>query len=592
MTRPDKFSQLPPEILSSIFSYLGNDPPPPLSRRLLPYSRAARLQTVDILTIKQLAAFVEMLKSIRGAGALVKCFCVGLRETTEAVLAMEHPTLNELLNEALVLMPAVREMQAVDWMSTSFLLSDNAADSLCRSLRSLRISVLLAQINSTDFITYRLALLSRYPLLRTVEIMVLPYDPGSSAATQFDLFPAQDLDPVPLEMTHISHVEALTLGGPLCDQRVVNVFRAFRGLREVTMYDSFASQHIAPALAALDPTSLRALRLHRLIATPPPVTLPFQETDWSRFVELRELSIAMPIVSDALIATAVPTFTSLEELRFGTASNPTAAQIRQLLLPRPPALRLIELSNVTGDVGAPITPTTLPLVGAWLEAVRAAQTDPSEPPVPHFPLLDWRLPDWTEGFTPSEAETLFPLAREVGVELQGSVVSALLTTFLLERQIDVWQEQLEQQGGETGPPAEDGVDDEAREIMCRREFWDALALRYKARLFGAEMRVVQQQPADEAMGMFLSLCLFLPACAFWTSSLTSLAGRSREPIDWSRCELSSLSSDWRSRRGRTGSVPVGFGRYARSTIVLVARQHKQRADAASRPVGCPRRQDR
>jgi hypothetical protein len=33
------------------------------------------------------------------------------------------------------------------------------------------------------------------------------------------------------------------------------------------------------------------------------------------------------------------------------------------------------------------------------------------------------LPDWTEGFTPSEAETLFPLAREVGVELQGSVVS-------------------------------------------------------------------------------------------------------------------------------------------------------------------------
>ncbi|GAA5861054.1 hypothetical protein JCM3774_002176 [Rhodotorula dairenensis] len=509
MPAPDRFSQLPPEILSSIFSYLGTDPPPPLSRRLLPYSRAARLQTVDILTIKQLGAFVDMLKSVRGAGALVKCFCVGLRETTETVLAMEHPTLNELLAEALSLMPAVREMQAVDWMSTSFLLSDNAADSFCRSLRSLRISVLLAQINSADFITYRLALLARYPLLRRVEIMVLPYDPGSSAATQFDLFPAQDLDPAPLEMTHISHVEALTLGGPLCDQRVVNVIRAFRSLREVTMYDSFASQHIAPALAAVDPTSLRALRLHRLIATPPPVALPFQETDWSRFVGLRQLSIAMPVVSDSLVA-AAPTFSSLEELRFGTASNPTAAQIRQLLLHRLPALRLVELSNVTGDVGAPITPATLPLVGTWLEAVRAAQTDPSEPPIPHFPLLDWRLPDWTEGFTPSEAETLFPLAREVGVELQGSVVSALLTTFLLERQIDVWQEQLEnaesqqqhqQQPGaeEAAAPAEDAVDDEAREIMCRREFWDALALRYKARLFGAEMRVVQPSQVEEAM---------------------------------------------------------------------------------------------
>ncbi|GAA5986783.1 hypothetical protein JCM10908_000897 [Rhodotorula pacifica] len=502
-TKVDKFSQLPPEILSSVFSYLGNDPPPPLSRRLLPYSRAARLQTVDILTIKQLEAFVEMLKTIRGAGALVKCFCIGLRESTETVLAMEHPTLNELLSEALALLPAVREMQAVDWMSTSFLLSENAAESFCRSLRSLRLSVLLAQINSADFVTYRLALLSRYPLLRSVEVMVLPYDPGSSAATQFDLFPAQDLEPAPLEMTHISHVETLTLGGPLCDQRVVNVFKAFRGLHEVTMYDSFASQHIAPALASLDTTSLRALRLHRLIATPPPVTLPHQETDWSRFSGLRELSIAMPVSSDSLFA-AAPTFTSLAELRFGTTSNPTAAQIRQLLLHRPPALRVIELSNVTGDVGAPITPATLPLVGTWLEAVRAAQTDPSEPPIPHFPLLDWRLPDWSEGFTPSEAETLFPLARDVGVELRGSVVSALLTTFLLERQIDFWQEQLEsapqsqqqqqqqQQSGREASSAADGVDDEAREVMCRREFWDALALRYKARLFGAEMRVIQQ----------------------------------------------------------------------------------------------------
>ncbi|POY74071.1 hypothetical protein BMF94_2883 [Rhodotorula taiwanensis] len=474
----DRFSLLPPEILSSIFSYLHTDPPPPLSRRLLPYSRAARLHTVDIVTIKQLVGFVDMLKAIRGAGALVKCFCVGLRETTETVLAFGEGTgLNDLLSAALALMPAVREMQAVDWMSTSFVLSDNAAESLCRSLRSLRISVLLAQINSSDFITYRLALLSRYPTLRAVEIMVLPYDPGSTAAMQFDLFPAQDLDPQPLEMVQISHVESLTLGGPLCDQRVVNVLRAFRGLREVAMYDSFASQHIAPALAALDAASLRSLRLQRLVTTPPPVTLPFQDTDWSRFLHLRELIIGMPIASDSLFS-ACPTFTSLEELRFGATSNVTVAQARQVLMHRPASLRLLELSNVSGDVGAPITPATLPLVGSWLEAVRVAQADTSEPPVPHFPLLDWRLPAWTEGFTPSEVETLFPLAREVGVELRGSAISALLTTFLLERQIDVWQEQLD--GTRTG----EDVDDEAREVMCRREFWDALALRYKARLLG------------------------------------------------------------------------------------------------------------
>lgn len=465
--------------------------------------------------MKQLAAFVKMLQSIRGAGALVKSFAIGLRETTETLVGMERPTLNELLKTALDLMPAVRELQAVDWMSTSFVLSDNATDSICRTLRSLRLSVLLGQINSTDFITYRLALLSRYTRLRTVEVMVLPYDPGASATTQFELFPAQDLEPPPLDMQLIQHVEALALGGPLCDQRVVNLLRAFRGLRDVSMYDSFASPHIAPALAALDPTALQALRLQRLVTTPPPVNLPFQDTDWTRFMHLRTLVVGMPLASDSLFA-ACPSFTRLEELRFGATSNPTVAQLRQVLLHRPSSLRLLELSNVTGDVGGPITPDTLSIVANWLLFTEVAQQDNGDWPGPIFPLHDWHLPKWTEGFSPSEAETLFPLARQVGVELQGSLLSALLTTFLLDRQIDVWQDQL------VAFPNGPEVDEETKEVMCRREFWDALALRYKARLLGTGS-VVQQLSGDQSTGAARSIAALLegPRLELMSSFLSS-----------------------------------------------------------------------
>ncbi|BGP23705.1 hypothetical protein Rt10032_c05g2570 [Rhodotorula toruloides] len=468
-------SVLPPEILTAIFLQL-DDPPSPLSRRLLPYSRAARLQHVEITSYKQLLLFVRTLRTVQGSGMLVKSFSTCLREETETLLAIERPTLNMLLHDAFALMPAVKEVVAANWIVASLILSEGTPKSLSRSMRSLRLSLLLGQITNTDFITYRLALLSRYESLRKLEIMVLPYDPGASAATAFDLFPAADLSPPPLDMELVSQVEHLTLGGPLCDQRIVNVLRAFEGLSEVTVYDSFASPHVAACLAAIDTKNLRSLRLLRLVATPPPVELPMQETDWTRYANLRELFLGMPVCSDELAATLASSQT-LEELYFGGYSNPTASQIRHILHHRRPALRLLSLSHVTGEVGEPITPDALPSISTWLDAVRAISHDPtSTNVVPVFPLLDWRLPSWTEPFTPSDAESLFPLARQAGITLTGSLLSAVLTTYVLERQLDVWQGQVDLGGGE------DAIDEETKQVMASKPFWDALSLRYKARL--------------------------------------------------------------------------------------------------------------
>ncbi|GAA6014687.1 hypothetical protein JCM10207_006903 [Rhodosporidiobolus poonsookiae] len=470
---PDRLTKLPPEILHSIFTLI-DDAPPLLSHALLPYTRAALFHTVHITSLRQLEAFHRTLCDVPGVGGLVRRFLIGLVEGTEVILAKEKPSLRELLLETIALMPAVKEVQSGEFLSTSVLISDGAATgATLRSMRILHLAILLTQLNATDFITYRLSLLSRYSTLRQLKIMVLPYDPGSNNAVAVDLFPATEASLPTLDMQPISHIEHLSLGGPLCDQRVTNVLRAFSSLQEVALYDSFASRHIGPVLAALDPTRLRSLRLQRLITTPPPTNLPAQEPDWSRFTALTDLFIGAPNSLDALVA-ALPSLPHLESLHFGPTSDPSAAHVHHLLTHRPAALRSLTLSHLTGNVGAPVTSSTLPSVLAWLAAMDAALSDPTLD-APPFPLEAWRLPSWTPDFPHSVCEALFPLARSVGVELGGTAVSACLTTYVLERMLDVWQS-----------GAVEEMSEEERGALEKREFWDALALRYRARLLGED----------------------------------------------------------------------------------------------------------
>ncbi|GAA5927475.1 hypothetical protein JCM3775_005994 [Rhodotorula graminis] len=483
----DRLSYLPAEVLADIFSYLAPNPPAPLSRRLLPYSRTAKLARVDIQSVKQLKSFVDTVKGTPALGGYVRSLTLNLRDTTETILALET-AFNDTLGEALALLPAVKEVDAVDWMTTSFLLSDNAvAAAAAHPLHTLRLSILLTQLNSLDFVTYRLALLARYPRLRKVEITVLPFDPGSTSAVAFDLFPASDLAPAALDMAPIAQVDKLVVVGALCDQRVVNILRAFHGVRDVELADTFASRHIAPALAALDPSALRGLVLRRYLV-PPPVDLPAQETDWARFANVHELSFALPIGSPDALAAALPSFSNLSRVVFGAGSDPSAALVQHLVAHRPPLLREVVLSHVTGMVGESLSPESVPAVASWLEAMTAAviasrSPDASDDPgaaaraVPPFPLDGWLLPQWCPDFTPSDAEALLPLARSVGVALGGTFISACLTTYVLDRQVDLWLGH----DGESGAGVRDMGDDE-REVICDRSFWDALALRYAARL--------------------------------------------------------------------------------------------------------------
>ncbi|CEQ40546.1 SPOSA6832_02175, partial [Sporobolomyces salmonicolor] len=491
----DRLTSLPPEILGFIFSYLHDDPPDPPCRKLVPYVRSARLCRVELSSFDQLTRFTVMLRVVPGAGTYVKILRIRLGDGTEEVLAREKPTLAELLIETLRLTPQVKELHVGDWMSSSFVLTEQAALVASRSIRNLVLSVLLIQLNATDFITYRLAALARYPALQQVELVVLPYDPGSSTSTVFDLFPANDPAPS-LDVIPISQVADLTLIGPLCDQRVVNILRAFSGLLNVELVDSFASKHVAPLLGALDPGRLRKLRLARIYANRPPIDLPLQEFDWSRLSLLEELIIEMPVMTDS-VSSGLSSLPNLASLTFGSSSNPSSSHIRHLLTHRPPSLSSLTLSHITGQVGSPINEHTFPPVLAWLAAVTNPNPASDDPAPVVFPLLDWDLPIWTDEFDPNDAETLFPLARSAGIRIGGTLISAMLTAYVLDKQLDGWRAL-----GVGGDELEGEEVAEMMEAFSNRVFWDALALRYKARLLGVEEVVggaVQAEQVEDAM---------------------------------------------------------------------------------------------
>ncbi|GAA5994076.1 hypothetical protein JCM11641_002117 [Rhodosporidiobolus odoratus] len=502
----DRFSKLPPEILQSIFT-LCDPPSPPLSKRLLPYTRSASLTSVILPSFRSLELFTRSLRETPAVGAYTRSLTIALLDGTEQILAKENPSLREILLEAFGLLPNVREVQATDWMTTAFILSEDAATgSVLKSMRSLRLAALLAQLNSLDFITYRLALLSRYLGLRDLELMVLPFDAGSANATAFDLFPAtfssDAAPPPPLDMQPVSHLESLTVGGPLCDQRVVNVLRAFANLTSVTLFDSFASAHLTPALSSIDPSSVRTLRLQRLIATPPPVSLPHSSpstspsSTFSRYQALEDLVLGIPVEED--LPPVLACLPCIRRIAFTATSSPTSTLIHQLLTSsRPPSLEAIILSHITGQVGNPITSSTLPSINEWLDALRLASADPTAEPTspPIFPLKEWHLPHWTSTFTHQDAETLFSFSQQIGLHLSGTLLSACLTTFVLERMVEIWTAKAEEGGVE-------GMSEEERGALEERGLWDALAVRYRGRLMGMgaglEGQVLRE---DEGMDM-------------------------------------------------------------------------------------------
>ena len=97
------------------------------------------------------------------------------------------------------------------------------------------------------------------------------------------------------------------------------------------------------------------------------------------------------------------------------------------------------------------------------------------------------------------------------MEVDGSLISAMLTAYVLDKQLESWKELLEaEEEGEDGGKEER---DEMEAVFGDRRFWDALALRYRARL-GLDVPVTEQEEREDRdggtrMGEWISRVLFI-----------------------------------------------------------------------------------
>lgn len=420
----DRFSALPPELISHIFGHLDHGTPvPALSRHLLPCARAVNFAHGFIWRARQLDSLVRMLKGIPALGAYVHILGLLTRPSDKA----DPDSFVDLLRLA----PNVQILCITDTVASLAMLSERAVDSGGANLRDLDLSLGLDQVISPDFIPSRVALLSRYPLLRTLHLTVLGFLTDNAQGVS-----ARDLQ-CPVDYTApVAHVDSLRIFAPLSDHHVVEFVRAFRGLKEVELVDAYSSQHRAPVLAALDASEVRRLVLHESEHVFIRLDLPPLPTDWSRFAQLSELDIGVLIDYEKLVA-AFPSFDTLSSVRFAPGSAPPATFVRQLLTAGLPRLRKVELSNLTGKVGAPIRRKDLPAVEAFVAARHAAYAAAfPQPPTagPEFPLEDWTVPRWTVSFGPDDVRSLFSLARSVGVKMDGTVVDAYATHIVLQTQ--------------------------------------------------------------------------------------------------------------------------------------------------------------
>ncbi|GAA5832804.1 hypothetical protein JCM5353_008339 [Sporobolomyces roseus] len=478
---------LPPEIISNIYALLAPSPPPPPSRHFVPYFRQSLFHSLEIFTFAQLDRLSHLFLTTLGIAECVKEVEIGLIDSTEELLEKFEKNPG-ILRELLDRFEGLRELKCRDWMSTSLgLLSQSGGTGgpILGKLNKLTISVLLTQLNQPDFTLHRLSILSRYPSLRTLEVVVQPVDPSSSTTNAFDLFPSitpfstssYELDGFPPASIH--QIRELSLVGPLCDRRLQSILALFENVQNLSLLDLFSSsQNLSPLLATLrTPQELVSLKLSQLYSTSMPINLPpSPNISFSPLTSLQTLEVNVPLPSLSAQDLFLP---SLSHLVFSTNSTPSFEMIHELLLSNPPSLSKLTLSHISGSVGSPLSRQTYPLVLSWLSALLSDDPE-SRTRAGEFPLSGWEIPVWPSEFDPNLSEILFPLAASKRVGLDGSLISAMLTAYVLDKQLESWKELLEaEERGEDGGKEER---DEMEAVFGDRRFWDALALRYRARL--------------------------------------------------------------------------------------------------------------
>ncbi|GAA5829000.1 hypothetical protein JCM3766R1_003897 [Sporobolomyces carnicolor] len=494
-------SSLPPEILSTVFGIMSPTPPLPPSRQFVPHFRQSVFENLEITSFDEITRLTAIFES-GSAAEHVKRVEIGFaRHSTEELLSKFEAN-PSIWRDLLAKLDGLREIRCRDWMSTSLglLSTTTSAEGGGRArlpkLKKATISILLTQLNREDFVLHRLSLLDQFKALESLEVVVQPFDPSSSTTNAFELFPS--IPPTPqldgFPPASILHVQDLTLVGPLCDRRLQTVLASFDHVRHLSFFDLFSSsQNLSPLLATVrSPEHLEQLKLSQLYAMSLPMNLPPSPTlSFAPFTSLASLEINVPLPGLTAQDLLLP---SLSHLTFSTHSTPSFDLIHELVVLKPASLTNLTLSHISGSVGVPLSRATYPHVLSWLSSL-LSNDSPNSSSV-EFPIEGWRIPVWPAEFDPNLTEILFPLAASKGISLEGShLISAMLTAFVLDKQLESWKELLEsEEADESGTGAHEREEMEA--VFGDARFWDALALRYRARLGLAVP--INQDRVDEA----------------------------------------------------------------------------------------------
>ncbi|GAA5929482.1 TRAPP subunit BET5 [Sporobolomyces koalae] len=480
---------LPPEIISTIYAFLSPEPPLPPCRRLVPYYRHARFNSLEIVKFDHITRLSCLFDSTVGLGECVKQVTVGFEESTEELLTRFEAN-PSVWADLLAKFDGLREIKCRDWMSTSLgLLSVTTPGKLVK-LGKATVSILLTQLNQEDFLLHRLSILANFSSLRCLDVIVQPYDPSSSTTNAFELFPSTtpspSLDEFPPATIH--QIRELSLVGPLCDRRLQTVVASFDSVESLSLMDLFSSsQNISPLVSTIrTPRTLVSLKLSQLYSIAMPINLPPAPTiSFSPFTSLATLEINIPLPNLTAHDLFLP---SLSQLTFSTNSVPSLDLVHELVLNKPPSLSHLVLSHISGSVGHPVSRETYPLVVSWLTALLSNSPEGAGP----FPIPGWKIPAWPAEFDPNSTEILFPLAESKGVSLEGSsLISAMLTAYVLDKQLASWRQLLD-----ADPNTFQAEDEEMEQAFGDPRFWDALALRYVSRL-GLKIPVIASEGVDE-----------------------------------------------------------------------------------------------
>lgn len=424
--RVDRLSFLPAELIARIFRFVYEDPTEPflgpISQHLWPFTEALLYNNVRLLSAAAFDAFARtVLDPSWPSGALVRGLCIEIEEADGTRAATQ-------LASVLTHLPDVLSIAVISDPCSRVAIAPSVSLASCQNLRSLVLCFDTMPSNSM----FNPLSHSAYPNLQHLHVVIT-----CSSTTPVPPDPDVGVDAEPI--TSIHALSFTSTSQVLESPSGVRFVGRFRGLSQLQLTAGGLSVDLRPLLVVADP-DIFALFLFLLPCAPThPLDFTSYASEMSRFKNLGALILGSPLdplPPSSLLAHIPP---SVQILSLEPGSTTKASDLLDILRRPSSRLRYLHLNHFPGGtLGTPLTQAdTTGIVEMSEAAVRG-----EEAPVPSA-LSSWIYPTFVDSWERSAAEGLIGEARRRGVGVTGSVLDAVMTSRVFEKQLEVVFERAE-----------------------------------------------------------------------------------------------------------------------------------------------------